>query len=1188
MGSVEIYGPLVPNCYAYVQERGDGGGSLRKFDISIVDKDGNVLVGMKDFSVRRFDVPKLSKPQAEERELLYLGERWLEAPCVDQAALSGNLLLIGDEEGLGICLSSRTSGKGRLIQMRYGEHYKKENDGVYVVPAGNGEDIRRVVSDLGEVPTKLVFVGGGRMFSEEDANAELERGLYTLSELIQAMMKQKPKREVSVVCMRRGGVKDPAFRALSGFCKSVHQESPKFEFRVISVAENASAETIADILEKEFGSWSKEVVEVRYEDGRRDELRLGEVSVSLSEGEKLFKESGVYVITGGVGGLGLIFARHLSEEYKAKLVLSGRRELDASIEAKLQDIGTLGGEAIYVTCDVTRREDVKSMMESVRGRYGRIDGIIHAAGVLRDSFLQKKPQEDMRAVISTKVLGALNLDLETASDDLEVFVMFASIAGVMGNVGQTDYAYGNRFLDGFAAWRRDLVEAGERRGRTVSIDWPLWAEGGMQVGEETKKWLLNMFGMRVLSTVHGVDSLERIVRSSLTSVLVMEGNPDDIKRSLGVVENEADALEKVKDEHVPAQEKKSHAGIANSDVEDALIRLCSEVLKVNVGEIDATADFAEYGVDSIMMMRMLNQIESMYGQSVDPNSMVTYPTIQAFAEYLIQQGIARASEATDDSGRKVKTDPITRSEDAVPRTQKSRTKRDRFRTMRSVHTEDIGRKIAVIGMACRFPGSPSVESFWEHLRNGDDLITEIPDERWDRDAFYSPDRAELNKSYSKWGGFIDRVDLFDAAFFGISDADAVTMDPQQRIMLELTQELLDRSGYTREEIGGTKTSLFIGAAANQYIHAHMQDLSPEIVQHIIVNNIPNMIAARISDFYDLRGGSQTIDTACSSSLVAVHEACRALRSGQSTMAIAGGVLLIIDPYFHIGFGKAEVLSDDGRSYVFDQRARGFVLGEGAGLVLLKPLEAAVRDGDQIFGVIAGSAVNNDGHTMGVTVPSMEGQEEVLRMCIEDSGVTPETIGYLEAHGTGTLLGDPIEIKAASNVFRNYTDQLQYCAVGSVKSNMGHLLTAAGIASFIKVLLAMQNEAIPPTLNCENPHPRFRFSETPFYPITELKKWEPLHGVMRAAISSFGFGGTNCHMVLEKLSAADTSAAQAKRQPLPSTVFSRKPYWLGLDIDSSDLIDDRELENEYKELFAQLRKGKISPKEAVTIAYQEDL
>jgi acyl transferase domain-containing protein len=283
---------------------------------------------------------------------------------------------------------------------------------------------------------------------------------------------------------------------------------------------------------------------------------------------------------------------------------------------------------------------------------------------------------------------------------------------------------------------------------------------------------------------------------------------------------------------------------------------------------------------------------------------------------------------------------------------------------------------------------------------------------------------------------------------------------------------------------------------------------------VIVNTIQNMMAARISDFFNLKGPSLTIDTACSSSLVAIHQGCRAILEGEADMAIAGGVELILDPFYHIGFSKAGVLSDEARSYIFDQRAKGFVLGEGAGLVLLKPLAAARRAGDRILAVVAGSAVNNDGRTMGLTTPNLEGQKAVLRAALKSAGVIPQNIDLLEAHGTGTLLGDPIEIKAATEVYRETTPAEGYCAVGSVKSNMGHLLHAAGVASFIKLTLALQHGFIPPTLNCENPHPRFRFEQSPFYPAVTGQPWPDRGRPRCGAVSSFGFGGTNCHMILE--------------------------------------------------------------------------
>ncbi|MCP4357639.1 MAG: polyketide synthase, partial [Chloroflexi bacterium] len=438
--------------------------------------------------------------------------------------------------------------------------------------------------------------------------------------------------------------------------------------------------------------------------------------------------------------------------------------------------------------------------------------------------------------------------------------------------------------------------------------------------------------------------------------------------------------------------------------------------------------------------------------------------------------------------------------------------------------------------------------------------------RWDADTFYGPLPGQAAKTYTNYGAFIDNIEYFDAKFFGISDEHALTMDPQHRIMLELAQELLDGSGYRPDELAGTNTGVFIGAKENLYVRNSYHLVPQPALQQVLVSSIGNMIAARISDFYNLKGPSQVIDTACSSSLVAIHNACQSILRGETELAIAGGIFLMVDAFAHIGLSQAKVLSDDGKSHIFDERAKGFVLGEGGGLVVLKRYDAAVRDHDQILGVILGSAVNNDGKTMGLTVPDQAAQKAVIEEALNRSRITPDTITYLEANGTGTLLGDPIEIKATSEVYRQYTTDRQYCAVGSVKSNVGHTMLAAGVTSLIKVILSLNHQQIPATLHCEKPHPRFRFEESPFYPNTRLRAWEPRNGRWVGAVSSFGFGGTNCHLIIER-----GRQDHQTRQPLPLTQFNRKRYWLGKSIEPEAHTVDRAY---YAQLLDQFEQKKI--------------
>jgi polyketide synthase PksN len=1183
MGEVEIVRPLISRCYVYGRSKDSGTGGARKFDIDLLDEKGSPLVQMRGFVVREFSAERVTSARKEERPA-YLCEEWTEAPLsVAQNALSGDVVIVGGQEELLSDVRRAGGGAQRLLCVGYGESYRKLENGSYEVKPGCAADYQRVVEDLsgeGVHPASIIFFFGGDQFGTEGSiDVAMEGHFYSVFEMTKALMTTKLDDGVKILCVHRGVGVNPYVGGLSGFGRSARLENSKFSFRLVSAGLDVPGDHLAGMLLDELGSWDAKDVEIKYKGGKRYTRMLKEVAFDeANSAQPILKQGGIYLITGGMGGLGAIFARYLASTFQAKLVLSDLRELDARGEALIQDIEHVGGEAVFVRCDVTNGEQVHDLVNKAQERFGRIHGVIHAAGAIRDAFIVKKKREEMEIVLNAKIRGAIHLDVATADADLDFFITFASIAGVMGNIGQCDYAYANRFLDAFCEWREGMCARGERRGRTLSIDWPLWAEGGMMVDDEVKKRLKEKFGLNLLRTASGIAAFTDLIASRSGNAVVLDGDVRKIMQSLGLaipagmqnagtpfVSNGAGAM---KTEVVAEFTEK---------VEGDITSLCGELLGVQPENLDPEVDFSEYGVDSIMMIKMLNSIESRYEKTVDPNAITTHPTIRSFAQYLIEEGVVSSPRnIAENMSEKFVRPAQLAMEPAVKVEKRGR----RFSGRISSLSAEENHRIAVIGMACRFPGSPSVDTFWHHLRAKDELVIEVPRTRWNAEAYFSPDRSVPGKSYSKWGGFIEDIDAFDAAYFNVSDEDAITMDPQQRIMLELTQELLNRSGYTKDEMNGSKTSVFIGAASNQYIHSNLDKLTDGGMKHMIVGNIPNMIAARISDYYNLHGPSQTIDTACSSSLVALSEACQSLRAGKSNAAIVGGVMLLIDPYFHVGFGKAEVLSPDGKSYVFDQRANGFVLGEGAGLVLLKPYEKALEDGDQILGVILGSAVNNDGHTMGVTVPSQDGQKEVINAAIKDSGVSPATITYLEAHGTGTLLGDPIEIKAAADVYREYTKELQFCAVGSVKSNIGHLLTAAGVASLIKVLLSLQHGELLPTLNCEIPHPRFRFPETPFYPITEGAVWEPKNGVRRAGISSFGFGGTNCHVILEGFKKDEAFGYQVRRVPLPITQFHRKRYWLGRMIETVEISNHAQLEARFVEdVIARVRSGEISPQRA---------
>ncbi len=425
--------------------------------------------------------------------------------------------------------------------------------------------------------------------------------------------------------------------------------------------------------------------------------------------------------------------------------------------------------------------------------------------------------------------------------------------------------------------------------------------------------------------------------------------------------------------------------------------------------------------------------------------------------------------------------------------------------------------IAIIGIGCRFPGGAnSPEEFWESLRNGVDAITEVPANRWDSVAFYHPDSARPGKINTRWGGFIERIDHFDARFFGISPREATRMDPQQRMLLEAAWDALEDGGQTLERLAGAAVGVFIGVSTMDYQEiTHSPNDREFIDAHTNTGGAMSIVANRISYVFDFRGPSFAVDTACSSSLTALHLATRSLRDGESKLALVGGANALLKPETTMGFSRASMLSPDGRCKAFDSSANGYTRSEGAGVVVLKPLPDALADGDPIYAVIRGTAINEDGRTSGITVPGRAAQEAMLRTAYRQAGVAPSDVQYVEAHGTGTPVGDPIEAQALGAVLGQGRPHGAHCVIGSVKTNIGHLEAGAGIAGLIKVALMLKHREIPPNLNFQEPNPNIPFDELRLRVPRKLEPWPDVKGPARAGVNSFGFGGANAHAVLEE-------------------------------------------------------------------------
>jgi acyl transferase domain-containing protein/SAM-dependent methyltransferase len=554
----------------------------------------------------------------------------------------------------------------------------------------------------------------------------------------------------------------------------------------------------------------------------------------------------------------------------------------------------------------------------------------------------------------------------------------------------------------------------------------------------------------------------------------------------------------------------------------------AEELQVAPVKVDPRASLMALGLDSLTLERLVVKLGQWTGVALSPTLMFRLPTLDDVALYLAREHApamcAALAEAAVPGGR-----PAPRRETASAGEGSGASRGHdgpRYGGVFAGSGASHGSRdrseipIAILGMAGRFPQAEDPAALWELLIRGGDAITEIPPERWGLADFYSPDPAAPGRSDCKWAALLSAPDRFDPEFFGISRREARGIDPQQRLFLTVAWEALEHAGRAGG-LRGRAVGVFVGSTTSDFSEVLMREDAP-IGPHLATGLNGAMLANRVSYTFDLRGPSMMINTACSSSLVAIHQACESLRAGECELAIAGGVNLCLTPTPFVALSKARALSRTGRCRPFGVGADGYVRGEGAGAVVLKRLDAALSDGDSIVAVIRGSAVNQDGRTNGVTAPNPVAQQAVIEAALRRAGVDPESIDYIEAHGTGTRLGDPIEVEALAAGH----GRRSRCWLGSIKSNIGHLEAAAGVASLIKVVLSLQHEELPPTLHAAQVNPLCGFDRRPFVPVQARTPWTGAE--RRAALSSFGFGGTNCHMIVE---AAPVAPARASGGPL---------------------------------------------------------